>query len=119
MNAILTGSHAYGTTTPESDVDLVVLVDAETKDKLLAIGGLPCRFGDLNLIPVTTQNELDCWKEATRRCIELADSRLFTLPFTRDDALEIHKACREEFGVSLHLDPSKPKLADNTTLFLG
>jgi len=101
MNSFLTGSRAYGTSTESSDIDLVVLVDEGTKAKLLDLGGIPCRFGNLNLIPVTTDAEFECWKEATRQCVHAAKNGL-----SRDEAVAIHKGCRNEFSVLLITSPS-------------
>lgn len=102
MNAFLTGSTQYGTyDTPESDIDLVILVDKETKDKLIAEGGLPCRFGKLNLILATTQEEYAFWLAAKLRCV--ADSAR-----TKEEVIAIHDGMRGLLGLeTLDLGVSK------------
>jgi Nucleotidyltransferase domain len=66
--AFLTGSRVYGQPTPESDVDLVVFISEEDKETLvkLADTALPIRFGKLNVIALTNEDEFYAWKSATR-----------------------------------------------------
>lgn len=68
MNAFITGSRAYGTPKKESDIDLCVLVDQQTKDRLTKLSknkSEPVRFGNLNLVLVTTEEEFAAWKCCT------------------------------------------------------
>ena len=82
MDAFLTGSRAYGTPKPESDIDLVVYMSEELLELLEAFadsnegsgkenkktppkGSL--RFGQLNLICLTDINEHTIWKSVTNK----------------------------------------------------
>ncbi len=104
MNAFLTGSRAYGLSHPGSDTDIVVLVDQQTLDALLALtifnsrdnpgprdpgsgdaSSASMRFGNLNLIATTSKSEFDAWYEGTRRLMAEA-------PVTREQAVEVIKA---------------------------
>lgn len=88
MNAILTGSQVYGTPTESSDIDMVVLVSRETLELLssllnddekmpkkgnmnsdgeLEMTQLTARFGRLNLIAVTREEDWDAWRRGTDR----------------------------------------------------
>ena len=79
MRAFITGSHAYGTPTEESDVDLVILVDWATLDKLNNLsekglnesatdsGDISLRFGKLNLICVADEAIFAAWKLGTAK----------------------------------------------------
>lgn len=71
MNAFLTGSYVYGKHGIGSDIDLVLLVSEEVKEDLIKIGGMPCRFGDLNLILTTEESKFLAWKEVTERLIDV------------------------------------------------
>lgn len=67
----ITGSQAYGTAKPESDIDLVCLVSEETKQQLIDLsGGFPIRFGKLNLILETSVGAVAAWKAARGAVIE-------------------------------------------------
>lgn len=64
----ITGSWAYGEPTPESDVDLVLLVDSWPRDILLELSEtkkVPVRYGKLNLILCYSEEEYDAWYEFT------------------------------------------------------
>lgn len=94
----LTGSRAYGTPKPGSDTDVVVYMERKEADHLLALhpactiktGGygepgadsFSFRFGDLNLIVVTSLPLYDAWREGTEDLVEAA-------PVTRDFAVKI------------------------------
>lgn len=72
MQAILTGSRAYGIPTEESDIDLVIfcspavkLLLEKHKDELT---GNAVRYGKLNLIPCDRQEDYDAWKVGTLAC---------------------------------------------------
>ena len=65
MKSFITGSHIYGKPTSDSDIDLVIFVDQETKDKLIELsntGKMPCRFGKLNLIFALFKNQDSLWQ---------------------------------------------------------
>jgi predicted nucleotidyltransferase len=100
VTAFLTGSFAYGQPTPESDVDLVVLVDKPTLDKLKEIysNQESCEHAEvdfllvdrskidgrpLSLLFVTDQDRFHRWKKATEVCKEYG--------FTKEDAKAHHK----------------------------
>ncbi len=65
MNAFITGSRVYGKQpTSDTDIDLVVHCDQKTADLLRSlsdIGKKPVRYGKLNLILLTTEEEFAAW----------------------------------------------------------
>jgi hypothetical protein len=73
MNAFLTGSEVYGVPNVESDVDLVVRVDAETAKKLRELSDTPIekngivivRFGKLNLVLCEDDDQYAIWRLGT------------------------------------------------------
>lgn len=96
LKPFLTGSHAYGTPTAESDVDLVVLVDnlelrklielklenADPKESTSAEGACTAslRFGELNLILTHREDIFRAWQCATENLKSKA-------PVTRETAV--------------------------------
>jgi hypothetical protein len=95
MNAFLTGSRAYGTPRPDSDVDLCVLLSHDDLEALALqapqSNGEPAsgdendaslRFGRLNVIAMTDPSRFAAWKEAT---VELVARK----PVTRDQAVKL------------------------------
>lgn len=114
--AFLTGSHAYGTPTEDSDVDLVVLCSeadanilrrlADNAGKFLEIpvgdkvavlpndGCYALRFGKLNLLACFTQSAYSAWSEGTE---ELVTER----PVPRQEAVRVFDRTRAKYGVSL------------------
>ncbi|WP_406698586.1 nucleotidyltransferase domain-containing protein [Singulisphaera sp. Ch08] len=103
MNAFLTGSHIYGTPHEDSDIDLVVMMPvsqlgrlneliAEDADSEMRYEGMKpgacVRFGKLNLIVVTDQDDYRAWQEGTA---ELTARK----PVTRDEAKAVFHAKRE------------------------
>lgn len=110
LESFITGSQAYGTATEESDVDLVCFVSEETKQKLIELaGGVPIRFGKLNLILETTVGMLIAWKAALAECLDENNRRTANglPPLTREEAVKIHN----EFGIGVdnHKSPSGPR----------
>lgn len=104
MNAFITGSQAYGTPTSKSDVDLVIYVDPETKQKLIDLsdhGKMPCKYGKLNLIMVTTPEEAAVWLMGRSVCMKEA-------PVDFDTAKEIHDTFRRQVGIEFDME-SGPK----------
>lgn len=100
LGAFVTGSQAYGTAKPESDIDLVCFVSEETKQQLIDLaGGFPVRFGKLNLILETSVGKVAAWKAAREECIQhnkqLLEKGLD--PLSRDEAVRIHN----DFGIGL------------------
>jgi len=76
MNAFLTGSHAYGTPHKQSDIDLAILVDRETRLAPARLGQMetnaeyparstPLRFGDLNLLVFECPITFEAWRMGT------------------------------------------------------
>lgn len=109
-NAFITGSRAYGTPSPGSDVDLVVFVDAETLASLRTAAAFPIgpaqdgpsakdtgadgaslRFGALNVIATTSRQRFDSWASGTRMLKGLA-------PVTRSVAVAAFKELFEKEG---------------------
>lgn len=103
--AFITGSHAYGIPTEESDVDLVMLVEPETLHLLVALFGDPgtqedlalyndlptaqLRVGKLNLIVSTTVRHYRQWLRGTKALKAQA-------PVTREQACAMFKEIRAE-----------------------
>lgn len=84
MNAFLGGSRAYGTPRPDSDTDIVILVDGEAMRALMELSmdaddldqhqlkygeesSKSFRFGKLNLIATTSRREFDAWYEGVQQ----------------------------------------------------
>jgi hypothetical protein len=84
--SFLTGSRVYGTPTPDSDIDLCVVVSSEHLAMLteLADGdgksSNSIRFGKLNLICLSPVN-FTAWQESTERLTARK-------PVTREDAVK-------------------------------
>lgn len=106
MKSFVTGSHAYGTPHPNSDIDLVVLVSAKDAERLkeqaeavmqvdgeydAAHIGLSLRFGNLNLICVTDEESFEIWRKGTMRLKKRK-------PVSRQDAIKFLKKLRQEAG---------------------
>lgn len=100
--AFITGSHAYGIPHKDSDIDLVVLLtqedlakleigcdppkdeDEENRQAYITAGGMPLRFGKLNLIATTEPAQFEIWKRGTRALKKQAPvSRAFAVKFFR------------------------------------
>jgi hypothetical protein len=87
MNAFLFGSHAYGTPTEKSDVDLCVPISLDDllrfKAALARYGitaqGPSIKIGPLNLICITSDKTCEAWHKVTK---ELEARR----PVTREEA---------------------------------
>ena len=102
MNAFVTGSTVYGRPTDESDVDLVILADQDTLDRLIEESDnkeLPIRFGRLNLIVLGTKAEYDAWHDAKRECSLRALAN--DCDIDRDEAVAIHKRCFDRHRVRI------------------
>ena len=65
----LTGSHAYGKPKRTSDIDLVVMVNAETEALLQKLSDNPAsiRFGKLSLICCHSELEMSVWRVGTEQ----------------------------------------------------
>jgi predicted nucleotidyltransferase len=106
LEAFVTGSQAYGTATPNSDIDVVCFVSETTKQQLIEVsGGLPVRFGKLNLILETKVGKFLAWKAALRAVLDAnQDNKKQGLPpLTREEAVKIHNEF--QIGVDGH-EPS-------------
>lgn len=93
--AFLTGSRAYGKPTPESDIDIVILITKEALGKIFELGpvttedthygsaetGVTLRYGNLNLIFVASQAQYNAWKQGTDELREVA-------PVSKDEAIK-------------------------------
>lgn len=105
MNAFITGSHAYGKPTENSDVDLVVFMSTEWDankikryfgDPQTTHGG-PVRAGNLNLILCDTEAEWSIWRYGTdiliRRSLE--EGR----PVDTEEATELFDSLRAAVNI--------------------
>jgi len=107
-SAFFTGSRVYGVPRPDSGLDLVVWCGTEREwaNELFDAIRQPqtpedhhpnyreqnmqsYRQGNLNIINCNSPTEWYIWKEGTERCRRQA-------PISRDRAIEIFKAVREE-----------------------
>ena len=100
MLSIITGSQNYGQPTPESDVDLVIRCSETTKELLIEISDLkkmPIKFGKLNIICCTNDDEFALWVLGTRICSEknLEEGR----PIPKTEAKEILDDLRYRIGI--------------------
>lgn len=118
MRAYFTGSRVYGNPKPDSDLDLVVLMDHdqfhlfvecsdtsvdtdqyEEKPKSASL-----KFGKLNVIAVTEEAEFVAWCNGTKKCIDLfferreADLGAAT-PVSREEAKAIMKQAYDAVGL--------------------
>jgi predicted nucleotidyltransferase len=99
--AFVTGSRRYGHAKPDSDLDLVVLVDPADLELMRQVtsaaviapeeykdsGSVSMRFGNLNLICTTRKEAYDVWLEGT----EELEARK---PVLRDDAIKLFQELR-------------------------
>lgn len=102
MTAFLTGSRVYGAPTEDSDIDLVVLVDELTQDKLRGWSESPdwsyvVRFGRLNLICVTSEDELAAWRAGTASLRQRVSQT--GRPIDREVAKEMMDMIRRTMGL--------------------
>jgi len=90
----VTGSYAYGAPRPDSDIDLVVLVDTDTQVLLQqhSADKGPIRFGKLNLIAVTSTRLFEAWARGTDQMIQEREET--GEPVSRDRAVEVLTALR-------------------------
>ncbi len=94
MNSFITGSHAYGTPRPNSDIDLVVLVSKQDSELLWNSKNEDSkspRFGPkLNLLIFVVEDEgavlrFEKWRDVTLELMARA-------PVTREEAVEAFKS---------------------------
>lgn len=98
MKSFLTGSRAYGTPHPDSDIDLVVLANEDEAREFIWSadvnnGGqthsgdgndVSLRFSRLNLIVLTDPEKFDLWQKAT-------EALTVKRPVTREQAVDYHR----------------------------
>lgn len=99
MKAFITGSRAYGAPREDSDIDLVVLMDADTAGELSQLAanfaaspiaaasiatdrGLSLRFGRMNLIIETDDGSFQDWIDGT-------DELKAIMPVTHEKAVDV------------------------------
>lgn len=128
MNAIVTGSRAYGNPRPDSDIDLVVLVSEDDMMNLVGVAGkvhieekmdepqqrygmganaAVLRFGQLNLLVTTDPLQFEVWRrgtEAMKRYVQTHER------LSRGQAIDYLQALRQHCGVSC--DEPEPKVGD-------
>jgi len=103
LKSFITGSHIYGKPTSDSDIDLVIFVNQETKDKLIELsdtGKMPCRFGKLNLIFATNEEEYGAWLLGKILCKE-------EFELNKKDAFQLHEKARLLFSTQYDHDSGK------------
>lgn len=120
LKAFATGSRVFGEPRQDSDLDLVILVDAFTLNLLQGMAEVDenaeatgyagavsacLRFGKLNIIATTEVSLYLAWKEGTEECERLAGQRTMDLnqpnlfgKLTRDEAIDILTAARARHG---------------------
>ena len=120
--SFVTGSHAYGTPGPDSDMDLVVFVTEKDLNRLQRLadkeepsplaqgyinaGGTPLRFGRLNLICCTNEKYFEIWRDGTYLLRKQA-------PVTRQFAVEFLTTMRRKAGFSVpDVTPEKKFVGD-------
>jgi predicted nucleotidyltransferase len=108
LKAFVTGSRAYGTPREDSDIDLVVMVSLRDMERLRDQhderparddddeGEYPdvpdqaqLRFGRLNLLCVTQEDDYEAWRSGTEELIARS-------PVTRAEAVEVFDRKRAE-----------------------
>jgi len=94
MRAFITGSRAFGYATPTSDLDLVIYADETIKVQLtkLSESERTIKFGQLNLIVVTSEEEYSAFLLAKKRCLNYKIDN-------REEAIAIHDTARKQFDV--------------------
>ena len=103
MKPFITGSHAYGTPTAESDIDLVLPPMGQTelfKFVLLSDNSeFPIRYGKLNIIVPESKKHFYLWLNCTQELVKKK-------PVTREYAIEyIQQRFRDE-ELNLERTPS-------------
>jgi predicted nucleotidyltransferase len=97
----ITGSRVYGTPTKDSDIDIVVYApDYKERDLLTDLSdncGMPCRFGNLNIIYAFTLKEYAVWLMCRTACLNKVKE--LDRKLTKEEALEIHERVRKENGL--------------------
>lgn len=113
MKSFLTGSHRYGSTTEESDIDLVIHISEEDARGLIAqsdnppseeliqhygINGLnTVRFGILNILICTNPLHFMAWRVGTYLCEDKCDE--LGRPLEREEAVAIFSKLFSDNGL--------------------
>lgn len=95
MRAFLTGSQVYGTPTSKSDIDLVIFVDYVTKQRLIELSDnkkMPCKFGKLNIIFTTNEEDYSVWLLGKKLCLDQK-------PVDRETSHALHDKARDLFNI--------------------
>jgi hypothetical protein len=119
VKGFMTGSQIYGNPRPDSDIDIVLLVDENLLHMLAEKAGkhlttdqyedkpesASLTFGQLNLICVTASEEYDAWLEGTEECFQLMQSRWLEKGpadhyVTRDEAKDLMKKAYEKHNLA-------------------
>ena len=119
MLSFVTGSHAYGTPQVDSDIDLVVLVSKNDLQRMIEMteapeherdyifaGGIPLRFGRMNVIACIDRKLFDLWRKGTAY---LKTKR----PVSRDYACKYFQKLRERAGYSGTFHGTPPVIEDD------
>lgn len=107
MESFITGSRAYGKATSKSDVDLVIRCSVDTENRLrklsdnatevVALQGdtktKPIRFGKLNLIVCTTDEQFAVWRLGTTS-MQMEIQQGISRSFNKADAKEVFDVLR-------------------------
>lgn len=100
MKPFITGSHAYGAPTAESDVDLVIppmIPDSLSKLTLYSESGdIPIKYGNLNILVAPTEEAFWLWW----KCTETLKS---VKPVTREFAISFIERKFSEAGIDRFL----------------
>ncbi len=110
--AFLTGSRVYGKPRPDSDIDLVILIEEKDLNKLIKMADetmeanndydpkdARClRFGKLNLLCCLNPKHFDVWKSGTDEL--LRRKRENDEPVSRDTAISFLSWLRRKEGIT-------------------
>jgi predicted nucleotidyltransferase len=97
---LITGSHAYGEVTDNSDVDIVIRCGDKVrkllKDNADQSSDGSIRFGKLNIICCLDDTSYEVWDAGTKKLIEISNNQ--DRPIYRDEAKELFDKLRQENG---------------------
>lgn len=108
MRSFITGSYAYGKPKPESDIDLVIYVNYTTKERLIKLSDyekMPCKFGRLNLIFATSEEEYAAWLLGKILCVDDKPNNT-----NKEINNKHHDKARNLFGTTYDHDSGKSEL---------
>lgn len=111
MKPFITGSHAYGTPTSGSDIDLVIPpMMSNDLDTLILYSDnidVPIKYGNINILVAPTEEAFWLWWECTKE-LKLKS------PVTRDYAIEFIECKFQEAGIERFLTNSGEQLDTKT-----